>query len=477
MRLGRPPLWSHGRRLAAWLVPAGLTAYLLAVHPAAGQVGVAYAIALLGPVAVLVSGWTLAARGPLARAARRSPLALLGLSVVLAVAAAGLTVLVVRATGTGRVSVNRTLEYALVVALVALAGVLAGRRSARLPSPTELVIALGLAAMVDMDLYVTSYGVQRDFGIYLRAGHAFLDGTPVYTETPLTTGPADPTLDPFVYPPITLPFFAAFALLPSWLAHVLWLAATFATTVVALRCFGVRWTWVPVLLLWPPIVQGLWVGNADMLVLAAFAAAPWYPALLALPPLVKLQLGVTGLWLVRERRWRSLGVAAGIVVGLILATLPLVGIGAWVSWLRALVAFSETARNMPPIVGIALARYLPMAVALLLGLLSVGAALRWRGRDGLADLGLASLAVSPTLYPHGFPVGLAAFLRLRSLALWSVIALTSTFYRPQDWWFLVLLAFAGPYVPWLVRRRPSDGPHPLGAAAIWGRAPAGATTT
>jgi Glycosyltransferase family 87 len=472
MRAGHPPTWSRARDLVAWLVPIALAGYFLVIHPAYGTARVPYVFALLGPPAVLVAAWALAARGPFVRTSVGPLPGVIIPVAVVAIGSAALTVLVAHAVGQP-LSGRRVLEYAAVVGAIGVAGGFVGWRLRRLPSPTELVIALALAAMVDMDLYVTSYGVQRDFGIYLRAGHNFLAGAPVYTETPLTTGPTDPTLDPFVYPPITLPFFAAFAMLPSRLAHVLWIAATLTTTVVALRCFGVRWRWLPVLLLWPPVVQGLWVGNADMLVLAAFAAAPWYAALLAFPPMIKLQLGVTGLWLVRERRWRSLAIALGIGVGLVLATLPIVGIDAWVSWVNALVAFNQTARNMPPITGIALVRYLPMTVALLLGLLAVVAALRWRGRDGLADLGLASLAISPTLYPHGFPIGLPAFLRLGTLACWTAIAVTSSFYKPQDWWLLVLVAFAAPYVARLTVRRPSDGPHPLGTATIWGGAPAG----
>lgn len=458
-------------RHLAWFVPVGVAAYLIGVDPAAGQSGVPYVVALLGPVTVLVAAWAIIARGPVARAGRGSSGRALALAIVIVAATAVLTYLVVRATGTTHVTRDRRLEYSALMALVAVAGIVAGRRTARLPSPTELVIALGLAAMVDMDLYLTGYGFHRDLGIYLRAGHAFLDGRPVYTEVPLTTGSPDPTMSPFVYPPLTLPFFALLALSPLPLAHALWLVATGATTAMSLRCFGVRWRWMAALLLWPPIVQGLWVGNADMLVLVAFAAAPWYPALLAFPPMVKLQLGVTGLWLGRERRWRSLAMAAGIGIALVLATLPMVGIGAWVSWIHALVAFSQTARNIPSTMGIALARYLPSAVAIALGLLAVVAALRWRGRDGLADLGLASLAISPTLYPHGFPVGLPGFLRLRPLAFWTVIALTSTFYRPQDWWLLVLLAFAAPYLAQLTIRRASDGPHPLGASTVWSDAP------
>ena len=79
------------------------------------------------------------------------------------------------------------------------------------------------------------------------------------------------------------------------------------------------------------------------------------------------------------------------------------------------------------------------------------------------------------VYPAGVP---SRFDALGFLATYfDAIEVNSTFYRPQDWWLLVLLAFAGPYVPWLVRRRPSDGPHPLGTAAIWDGAPAGTTAT
>ena len=49
--------------------------------------------------------------------------------------------------------------------------------------------------------------------------------------------------------------------------------------------------------------------------------------------------------------------------------------------------------------------------------------LRLRGWRALAGLGLATIVVSPTLWPHGFLLALPAVLALDPLLLWPVLAI------------------------------------------------------
>lgn len=453
---------SRGRYLArasAWIVLVAVASYLVLVHPSAGYIGLPYWVTILLPGAGFTAAWMVAADLRVGRRRRAvAIMAALVLGAVLLAAAWHWHAL-------PHASMRRSQILAGAVlgpGLLALAAAVGWSRR-RPPSVTELLVMVTVATMVDTDFLAIKYGFLRDLGLYLRAGDAFLAGTPVYTEVPLTQAVTDPTLSPFLYPPLTVPFFAVLALLPRVLVQAGWLLGSLAASVGMLRWFGVRWRWVPVLLLWPPFVQGLWVGNADIPVLIFFAAATARGALVVVPGIFKPQLAVAGLWLVRERQWRSIVVAVGALAAGCLVTLPIVGTGAWVSWARALVAFGTTTANLPAVKGLALAHYVPAEAAIALGLAAVAVALTRRGRDGLTGFGLASLAVSPTLYQHGFALGLPAFLPLPGLALWATLAVTSTFYNPQGWWWFVALALVAPHVPALRRTESLEGDaHPLG---------------
>jgi hypothetical protein len=96
-------------------------------------------------------------------------------------------------------------------------------------------------------------------------------------------------------------------------------------------------------------------------------------------------------------------------------------------------------------------------------------ALRSRGLEGLARLGLVTAVASPSLYAHGLIVALPAFLSLRSVWFWTALAITSV--APGiAWWAAILLAVAAWIVPALRRdsaARPlEDVLHPLPAGAL-----------
>lgn len=457
-----------------WLLPIAVTAYLLLSHFPTGEYGLPYWACLAGPTAALVAPWiVVVAVGRARRGEGRA------LSLAVALIALVALAVVVLAWPLDLVPHARLARrpLALLVAGGALfvgSGFVLGARLRRLPGPLDVLIGVTLAAMVETDLYITSYWFDRDFHIFLRAGHEFLARRPVYTIEPLRAWATDPSLAPFVYPPVTLPLFAALASLRPVAAEAIWLGLGLAGSIAALRLFGIRWRWLAPLLLWPPFVQGLFVGNADVPVLVFFAAAPLAGSLLGLAPLVKLQLGLPGLWLVRERRWPELAKAVAIVMALVLATLPIVGLGLWHAWLDQIVAFARLTEQTPPIQGIALQRYVGQLVAAVIALVALAVALLWRGRDGLASLGVASLAASPTLYPHGVALGLPALLRLRAEVLWAALAITSSLYFTQAWWLALAVGFVAPLLPALQHARSLDPEHhPLGRAALpWPSAPA-----
>jgi hypothetical protein len=454
------------RPVAAWAVPLILIAWMLATQ-GNGYLELPYwlsfgapVIGFLGPW-LAVSAWTARAEG--GRTATESRV-----HVSAALAAVALMAFMVAAVPLGLAGhsfIHASAKVAIVCGAVALgaAGAVFGRRTRRAPTAIEALIVLAVAAMVEADVRMLAYGALRDFGLYLRTGHAFLDGSPVYTISSAADYLRDNTLLPFVYPPPTIALFAALAAIPAAAAKAVWLALCVGASLAGLRLLGVRWRWIPVLLAWPPFVQGIYVGNAVIPTFLFFAAAPLAGWLLAFGPVFKIQLGLPGLWLIRERRWRDLAIAVAVGLALILVTLPLVGPDSWREWPRQLADFSNLTQQESSLMGYSLQRWLGPVVMFGLGTAVVLVALTRRSGDSLAGLGVASLVASPTMYTHGAVMGLPALLRLRAPLLWFSLAMTSTIVFQQGYWVALGLGFAALLVPGLTHERNQDpNHHPLG---------------
>ncbi|HEX5588768.1 MAG TPA: glycosyltransferase 87 family protein [Candidatus Limnocylindrales bacterium] len=404
------------------------------------------------------------------------------------VAALGVAAAILPAAGWG-VPDDRGVPYpvalaagiAAAVALLAawrLRGERTGRRGSGGPpvGPLEaLALVTGVAAVLGVLTILPSQPL-RDLGVYLRAGEAFAAGEPVYLDRLIQAVPADRTAYPFLYPPALLPLFAVLAAAPRLLVDAAWILGSVAALLAALRAIGLPWRWAVAAIAWRPVFEGLWVGNVSVPLLACLALAVRYPWALAVPPAVKPYSATATLWLVRERRWRPLlGGVAG--VGLVVAaTLPVTGLDAWWQWLAGLDWF---ARSQPLLAeylyGIALPRFLGPGPALAAGLIVLAAALVARGREGLARLGLATPAISPSVFVHGLLVAIPALGALRPAVLWVALA-AMAFGATAGSWLGPALAVAAWATPTLRRssaelRRPGV-PDPLaGAAGPWPEAP------
>ena len=349
-----------------------------------------------------------------------------------------------------------------VVALLVGAGI--GARGQGRPGLTHALAAIALAMMIAQDLVFFETDGLRDLRLDLRAGALFDHGQSPYLAGVLHVMPADQTLLPFVYPPVTLPFFGTLADIPFPLVALIWTLGSLAAMIVALRVIGLGWTWVALLLLWPAVAQGLYVGNVAVPAFLLFAAGPRFGAGLVLGGIAKLQGAIPALWLVRERRWSALAVGVAVVVVLCLVTLPVVGIASWTGWIAGLGFYQASAQQLPGLYGMALPGMVPFPIYVALAILAIAAALRAGELVSLGRLGLASIIASPSLYSHGFLVGLASFLRLRPFWFWMVMALTSTVLGP-GWWIAVAIAVAGWYVAPLQRTFGRvQAFHPLGTA-------------
>jgi hypothetical protein len=347
---------------------------------------------------------------------------------------------------------------------VAIAGLLAWRRRFGVISPIAATAIVVMTSMLMTDVASIWTQGQRDIGIYLKAGDRWLHGAPIYDSVPLSIAPIDLSNYPFLYPPLTLPLFGALSLLPYVVAVTLWTIASLAILLYALRLVGLDWRWCMVMLAWPPVVQGLWVGNVAIPLFLFFAIAPWRPSALAWPPIFKIYSGIASLWLLRREHWKSLAAGAFGVLAVTALTLPLVGIERWREWLNALGVYQVSQRLLPGLYGFGLGRYLPFVVFAAIAAFVLLIALRAREpRDQLARLGVATIVASPSLFSHGFIVAIPAMLRLDRSWLWLFLGVTAA--APGLAWFAAIgVLVVSWFVPAMLKRPIVDAWHPLGPA-------------
>jgi hypothetical protein len=385
-------------------------------------------IVLAMAVAVSVGGWV-ALDAIIARLGARRMAA--GIVAIAIVAAVGVGV-AAGCFAVARLSASSSLRFgALVVAAVTIGmycRAVIGRRSR---AGQLLVATAGISWLSYFGLTILTQPF-RDAGIYLDAGRQFLDGHAVYISAPLSSIPDDLTQLPYLYPPFTLPLFAVLALLPHWLGIAILEGACLAAIVAALRLLGVRWVFVPVMLCWPPITIGIQVGNVACFSFLVLALAWRAAAVAPLGGVFKAQTGVLALWLVRERRWRSLATGLGAVAAVALLTLPLTGVQVYWDWLHALGFFQSSLAEWPSLAGNSLQVFVGPALAAVLAVVAVVVALLAGRRDGLARAAVAAVAASPTVYIHGFTLFLPSILLVDAATAWGLLALTP--WWTSSWW-------------------------------------------
>lgn len=341
------------------------------------------------------------------------------------------------------------------------------RRVALDPIVAAAIVAISAMLLNDVTLFWTQG--MRDLVLYIKAADRWLSGAPVYLDVPLAVLPTDPSNYPFLYPPVTLPLFGALARIPLPVAEGLWLIVSAAALFASLRWLGVSRRWSLLVLAWPPVAQGLYVGNVAIPLFALFAAAPWRPAGLAVPPLFKVYSAITALWLLRPEHWRSAIVGGLAVAAACVATLPLVGPQLWADWIGGLAAYQVSQQLLPNyLYGYGLARYMPLVSFVAIAAVVVVLALRARGRrEQLARLGVATVTGSPSLFAHGYLVALPGMLRLDTPWFWLAFGLTSCAHGPA-WFGAIAIVVWSWLEPSFRKRRGFDPYHPLGAApAAW----------
>jgi len=313
---------------------------------------------------------------------------------------------------------------------------------------TPLLAAVLVAvSLVAFNHLLRNHPFAVDIEIPLRAVERWLAGGPPYDPAAFDRRGADL---PFLYPPFTLPLLAPLTWLPRVLVHWASVLVCLGAGLVALRRLGLpRWTWLPALI-WPPFFEAILGSNVQVILFALYCLVFWPPRRRAddsgRPAIVdgvlatavgalKVSQFQPWLALLRHRPLAAL-VGAAVVLGVVVATLPLVGLGSWFEWLgQAGRAGDPTWLYVGEPVSVVFGRQVGLALTIATG---VGALLlpwRWAG----VGVGLLVLLGAPSLHIYGWLFILPALLVIRREIALLAAACIATYQYGLIWmaWTIV----------------------------------------
>jgi hypothetical protein len=352
--------------------------------------------------------------------------------------------------------------------------------SRRLPSPWVLGLAIvaGIVVVIGAARVVTNFPLGLDLLIPLQAAERWLAGEEVY----VAAGFHDPeAIAPFLYPPFVLPVAAALTVLPIDLVRVIWFVVLVAFAGWTCRRLAMPWWLIPFALAWPPFAEGIWNGNIQVVLFAAFAVAFWEapaahdlrlrardlddptrtgPAIgFAAATVGAVKISQALAWLLVARHQPRAAILGALPwVAVLVVTLPLTGIGLYGAWLGQAALAADPTWDM---IGVPLLVYLPRIVVVGLTVAAVIATLWLRGPLAGAWVGLLMLLVAPNVHAFTGLFILPAMLSVRrEIALLAVIGMAS--YTEIGWWAGVLLVtgsmLLGTRLPGLRAARPDAEP-------------------
>ena len=346
---------------------------------------------------------------------------------------------------------------------VALLRSLPAASSPRAATPGLVLVTGVVVAWVLYDIWFWGQMTQLyDLDVYLGSASRWLAGGQPYMSAPATSWPSSAAADFFLYPPPLLPVFGAISRLPHNLVSAGWVGFIVVCAYRSFRILGLPRMWSVGLLAFPPVAIGFESGNVASFTFLLFAASFRYGGGLILAGLFKIQSAIPSLWLIRTRRWRGLIAGLGGVALIVLVTLPIVGIDSWRAWWQGLGYRAASQPAVPSLYGYSMAQ-LPAYAFTAAAVAMTVVALLFRGRRGLAALGLASIFASPALWPHGFVFALPALLMIENGgAVWLILGVGA--FGMNMW----LLLWAGWISVAAAARRPAGRLHPLaGTDGLW----------
>lgn len=218
----------------------------------------------------------------------------------------------------------------------------------RVTAFTRVLLVLLIGCIASIPWTVPTMAVGHDFAAFWTAARLALEGraTDAYGDAGRGAVAAllgQKTFAPFFYPPSALFVWLPFALMPFATAAALWIAATGAAYVAAVRAMLKGGSIVPALAFpaaWVCALFGqnslfsaaLLAGSAVMLDRYPVAAGTLLGCLAYKPQIALL----APLVLLVTRRWRALAAAVATTLVLMLAATALFGIDAWIGFLRVL---------------------------------------------------------------------------------------------------------------------------------------------
>lgn len=303
-----------------------------------------------------------------------------------------------------------------------------------------LILGLGFS-LGFLFLAVRATHNTSDFTVFWTAGRA--DPTHVYDAQGITdlqkwlTGNSTKALRPFAYPPSALLIFEPLAKLKFGWSYLLWGILISSVFLVASLPYLDR-RLIPILMLSPPVVYGVWGGQPTILIagiiLASVTMIGQRPELagvaLGLAAALKPQcLLLVPIGLAASRQWRVLAFFLTSGMAAVLLSMSIFGIQLWFDWLDALPRFEHIVDSLD------LTRWgvSPAAIAPMLGLSATwdllfkgtgviaGVALVWMGwrRDDNSIRSPSLICGTLLVSPYSMPYELAGLMPFAVTALFA----------------------------------------------------------
>jgi hypothetical protein len=172
----------------------------------------------------------------------------------------------------------------------------------------------------------------------------------------------DDSVNPYKYryPPPLAQIFVVLHYLPFPIVAGLWIGMLYAIVLV----LGGRWA--PLVLLFPPTLAELYLGNVNLLIAFAIVIGFRWPAAWAVVILTKITPGIALAWFAFRGEWRSLAIALGATAAVTAVSFALAP-NWWLEFINAMTVQAPAALNVPPA-----AIPIPLPIRLVVALIVVG---------------------------------------------------------------------------------------------------------
>jgi Glycosyltransferase family 87 len=325
-----------------------------------------------------------------------------------------------------------------------------------------LVTVAGAWSLLWLVLILVNYPVAADVDIPLRAAERWLSGGKPYLPESFAVSFGRDL--PFLYPPFVLPLLAPLTALPRGLPLLLGLGLNVMAAMSICRSLAVPRTLRPLMLLWPPFIEGIWVANIQVVLVALFLwifwggepLGPWRPRLRERPAteaesighgaagafIAAIKVSQVHPWLLVLRDRPRAALKGAAIVGLVLlATLPLTGLEIYRAWLTHLAMASDPAwlASGSPISSI-IGRIPAFALAVLtLPLVLVLPRLVGRSASP-AWVGLLVILAAPNIHPYYFLFMCPAMLLIRREVALVAAVLVASYWPGTEWIAFAIVA-------------------------------------